>query len=83
MAGLEEVIKSAKSLPTALYHLVLINLILFVGLVIKEFTLLYLFGSLVFILMLIFTVSKACNIWNVPDELISEEVRDRLNEINE
>ena len=33
--------------------------------------------------MLILTISKACNLWTIPDELISSEVRDRLNEINE
>lgn len=83
MGGIENIIQTAKSLPIALYHLVLINIILFVGLVIKELTLLYLFGSLVFMILLILAVSKATNLWVVPDQLISQEVTDRLNEMNE
>lgn len=83
MGGIEDLIKTAKSLPSALYHLVLINIILFIGLVWKELTLLYLVGSLVFVVLLILAVSKATNVWTVPDELISQEVVDRLNEINE
>ena len=67
MGGIEDLIKTARSLPSALYHLVIINIILFIGLVIKELTLLYLLGSLVFVVMLILAISKATNIWIVPD----------------
>lgn len=67
MGGIEDLIKTARSLPSALYHLVIINIILFIGLVIKELTLLYLLGSLVFVVMLILAISKATNIWTVPD----------------
>ena len=63
--------KTAKTLPAALYHLAMINAILVIGLLVKELTLLYLIGSLAFVVMLILTVTKACNLWTVPDELIS------------
>lgn len=81
--SVEKVMEAMKTLPLNLYQLALINLILFVGLVVKELTLLYMLGSLVFVIMVLSLLCTLTGAMESPTFLISEEVSYRLNEIRD
>ena len=75
---LKPYIQKAKAVPFPFYILVLINFVLFAGLVCKELTIFYMFGTLVFAIMLITAIGCATNMWNNPTEMISENVKLRI-----
>ena len=77
---LKTYIQKAKSIPIALYLLVMTNIILFIGLVYKELTVFYMLGSLIFVIMMITTIGCATKMWNNPTEIISENVKLRIEE---
>lgn len=75
----KEYVEIAKSIPPAIYHLTVINLVMFIGFVIKDLTVLYMVGTLVFIALLLTCISKASGLCDTPTELISQNVRDRFD----
>ena len=77
-SSLKDIIQTAKSIPPALYHLILLNIVMFIGFVIKDLTVLYLFGSLAFVTLLIAAIGKISGLWQTPSELISENVHTRM-----
>lgn len=77
----KEYVEVAKSIPPAIYHLVIINIIMFIGFVIQELTVMYMVGTLLMITLLVAAVGKVSQMWDTPDELISPNVRDRFEEI--
>ena len=79
----KEYVEMAKSIPPAIYHLAIINVVMFIGFVIKDLTVLYMVGTLVFITLLVAALGKVSQMWESPDELISENVRDRLKTIQD
>ena len=77
----KEYVEKAKSIPPAVYHLVLINVIMVIGFVIQELTVMYMVGTLMMVTLLVAAVGRVSQMWDTPDQLISSNVRDRLEEI--
>jgi len=66
-----EVVQKIKSVPSAVYILLAINLIMVVGFVIQDLTVIYTLGLLVFITGLITAIGNVTGFWKVPIRLVS------------
>ena len=77
----KEYIEKAKSIPPAIYNFAALNIVMFIGFVIKDLTVLYMVGTLVLITLLVAALGKVSQMWESPDELISQNVQDRFKEI--
>ena len=77
----KDMVVKARSVPPAIYHLVLLNLAMFIGFVINELTVIYMVGSLMLVVMLVAAIGKASGMWETPSDLISENVHHRLQEL--
>lgn len=69
--NVKEVVIKARSVPPAIYHLGLINLVMFIGFVINELTLIYMLGSLLLVIMVVAALGKVSGFWETPSQLIS------------
>lgn len=79
--AIKDFIAKAKSIPLALYHLVLINIIMVIGFICKDLTVLYMAGSFLFVALLLVVLGKATGQWESPKQLVSENVQARLTEL--
>ncbi len=73
--SLKTLISNAKTIPLALYCLALINIVLFIGIVIRELSVIYLIGSFVYITLLITLISMSFNLFNIPTEFFGQNVK--------
>jgi hypothetical protein len=74
----KEIIQKAKSIPPAAYILLAVNLIMFVGFVCQDLTVLYSLGLLAFTVGVITAVGNVTGFWKVPTQLVSEKVQARI-----
>lgn len=77
---LGELVSNAKTIPAAVYHILFINLVLFVGLVLRDLSLLYILGCLAYVLGVVAIFSKVVDLWELPSELVSKSVRESVDE---
>lgn len=73
-------IKHARTIPVAVYQLLFFNIILFIGLVIRDLSVLYLLGTLVYLTLLVAILSWTFGFIKVPDEIISLNVKYNVKE---
>lgn len=63
--------------------MVIINIVFVIGFIFKELTVLYMLGSLIFVIMLVATIGKATEMWENPKDLISENIVTRIQETHD
>ena len=63
----KEYVEVAKSIPPAIYHLVIINLVMIIGFVVKDLTVLYMVGTLVLMTLLVAALGKISQMWESPN----------------
>lgn len=66
-----EIVQKAKSIPAAAYTLLAINLIMLVGFVCQDLTVMYAAGLFVFTVGVITAIGTVTGFWKVPTQLVS------------
>lgn len=77
------IVEKAKQVPSTLYFLGLINVILFTGLVCQDATIFYLIGLFTFVVLLVSFVGQISGLYPVLGDVISPSVRDRVKELTQ
>lgn len=80
--NIKQLITNAKSIPVALYQLVVINFVIFVGTVLRDFTILYISSCFVIVLASILLIAKLFNL-PTPSRIVSDNVEQRVIELRD
>lgn len=63
----KQIVTHAKTIPIAVYQLLFLNFVLFVGLVCRSFSLIYTVGTFVFVVLFLVSVGRLTRTFNAPE----------------
>lgn len=75
---IRDLVQQAKSVPSSVYFLVVLNLTMVIGFVFQDLTVLYLAGLLAFVIGVTTIVGSVTGLYAVPSAMVTAEVQDRV-----